>query len=52
MDPEQLVSLLEGMAYSVTEAKEMINRAAPHLRADHTLEEAARIVLQQAGKGE
>ncbi len=49
---EQLVSALEGMAYPVTEAKEMLSRAAHNLRADHTLEDAIRIVLQQRGKGE
>ena len=49
---EQLVSALGGMAYPVTETKEMISRAASNLRADHTLEEAIRIVLQQRGKGE
>jgi hypothetical protein len=48
---EKLVSILEGMAYTVKEAKETVNRAAPYLRADHTLEEATHIVLQQAGKG-
>ncbi len=48
---ERLVDILEGMAYSVKEAKEMVNRAAPYLRTEHTLEEATRIVLQQAGKG-
>lgn len=48
---EKLVSILEGMAYTVKEAKEMVNSAAPYLRADNTLEEATRTVLQQAGKG-
>ncbi len=47
---EQLVSDLEGMAYSIKEAKEMVNRAAPYLKANDTEEEALRIVLQQAGK--
>lgn len=49
---EIIINALEGMAYERTEAKEMFNRAAPNLRADHTFEEALRIVLQQAGKGE
>jgi len=44
---EQLVKALEGMAYPASEAKEMFNRAAPNLRADHTFEEALRIVLQK-----
>ncbi len=48
---ERLVGILEGMAYTVKEAKEMVNRAAPYLRTEHNLEEAVRIVLQQAGKG-
>jgi len=43
---EQLISALEGMAYLPTEAKEMVNRAAPGLRTEHTLEEAIRLVLQ------
>jgi len=50
--PEQLVSALEGMAYLTAEAKEIVNRTAPSLRVDLTLEEAIRLVLQQAGKGE
>lgn len=49
---ERLISIMEGLAYSVKEAKEMVSYAAPYLRAEHTLEEATRIVLQQAGKGE
>jgi hypothetical protein len=44
---EQLLKALEGMAYPASEAKEMFNRAAPGLRADHTFEEALRIVLQK-----
>jgi hypothetical protein len=44
-------ALVEGMAYTTTEAKEMFKRAAPNLRADHTLEEAIRLILQQMGKG-
>lgn len=48
---ERLVSILENMAYTPKEVKEMVNRATPYLRTEHTLEEAIRIVLQQAGKG-
>jgi len=48
---EQLVVALQTMAYSATEAKEMISRAAPRLRADQTLEESVRIVLQNAAEG-
>ena len=48
---EQLLSALEGMAYQTNEAKGMVGRAAPYLRADHTLEEAIRIVLQNEAKG-
>ena len=47
---DNLVSALESMAYRPTEAKEMVNRIAPRLRADMTLEEAIRITLQM-GKG-
>jgi len=44
--------LVEGLDYKTKEAEEMFNRGAPYLRADHTREEALRIILQQAGKGE
>ena len=44
---EQLLNALKAMAYPASEAKEMFNRAAPGLRADHTFEEALRIVLQK-----
>ena len=47
---DNLVSALESMAYQPAEAKEMVRRAAPRLRADMTLEEAIRITLQM-GKG-
>jgi len=47
---DNLVSALESMAYQPTEAKEMVRRIAPRLRADMTLEEAIRITLQM-GKG-
>jgi len=48
---EQLLSALEAMAYQVSEAKEMVARAMPYLRADQTLEEAIRVILQNEGKG-
>lgn len=44
--------LVEGLDYKTKEAEEMFNRGAPYLRADHMREEALRIILQQAGKGE
>ena len=47
---DTLVSALESMAYQPTEAKEMVKRISPRLRADMTLEEAIRITLQM-GKG-
>ena len=50
--PERLVTALEAMAYTGAEAEVIVGRASPGLRADHTLEEALRIVLQYAGKGE
>jgi hypothetical protein len=48
---EQLLSALEAMAYQLSEAKEMVARAGPYLRADQTLEEAIRVILQNQGKG-
>ena len=48
---EMLVNDLQGMSYSIKEAREMVNQAAPYLRPEQTEEEALRIVLQQAGKG-
>ena len=48
---EQLLGALETMAYPRAEAREMIRRAAPSLRADHTLEEAIRMVLQNTARG-
>ena len=48
---EQLLSALEAMAYQVSEAKEMVARAMPYLRADQTLEEAIRVILQNEGRG-
>lgn len=47
----ELVSTLENMAFRHSEAEEMVQRAAPRLQADMTLEEAIRITLQ-TGKGE
>jgi hypothetical protein len=47
---EDLVSALESMAFRHGEAKDMVNRAMPRLKADMTLEEAIRITLQM-GKG-
>jgi hypothetical protein len=47
---EQLLSALEAMAYQVSEAKAMVSRAMPCLRADQTLEEAIRIILQNEAK--
>ena len=47
---EQLLSALEAMAYQVSEAKEMVTRAMPYLRADQTLEEAIRVILQNEAK--
>lgn len=48
---KQLLSALEAMAYQVSEAREMVARAMPYLRADQTLEEAIRVILQNEGKG-
>lgn len=48
---EKLTGIAEGMAYKRHEAKEMVNRALPYLRLEHTLEEATGILLQQAGQG-
>lgn len=48
---DDLLSALESMAYKLGEAREMVNRAAPYLRADITLEEAIRITLQVAQGG-
>jgi hypothetical protein len=48
---EQLLNALEAMAYEVSEAKEMVARATPYLRADMTLEEAIRVILQNEGRG-
>jgi hypothetical protein len=49
---DKLVSALESMAYQPAEAKEMVRRAAPRLRADMTLEEAIRITLQMGNGGD
>ena len=48
---EQLLSVLEAMAYQVGEAKQMVAQATPYLTADMTLEEAIRVILQNEGKG-
>ena len=48
---EQLLSALEAMAYQLSEAREMVDRATPYLRADQTLEEAIRVILQNEGRG-
>ena len=48
---EKLINVAEGMAYKPKEAKEMVNQALPYLRPEHTLAEAPKILLQQAGKG-
>ncbi len=50
MTTDSLVSALESMASQPAEAQEMVRQAAPHLRADMTLEEAIRVTLQ-TGKG-
>ena len=47
---ENLINVLEGLAYKPAEAQEMVRRAAPQLSADITLEEAIRITLKP-GKG-
>lgn len=46
-----LISALESMAFEAAEAREMVRRVAPRLRADMTLEDAIRITLQTE-KGE
>jgi len=47
---EQLTSTLESLVYQRNEARDMVIRAAPYLRADQTLEEAVRVILQNEGK--
>lgn len=47
---ELVIKTLEGLGYSTKEAEEMFNRVAPTLRAEYSLEEVIRLVLQQAGK--
>jgi hypothetical protein len=46
---EEALSTLEGLAFRTGEAREMIARALPRLRADMTLEKAIRIILQNEG---
>jgi hypothetical protein len=48
---ERLLSALEAMAYQVSEAREMVAHAMPYLRADQTLEQAIRVILQNEEKG-
>ena len=48
---DNLVKALEGMAFKPAEAQEMVRHATPRLRADMTLEEAIRIVLQTGTGG-
>jgi hypothetical protein len=43
---ENLVSALEGLAYQPAEARELVSRVSSRLRADMTLEEAIRLILQ------
>ncbi|MCL0078812.1 hypothetical protein M1O56_04005 [Dehalococcoidia bacterium] len=48
---EQLISTLESLVYQGSEARDMVIRATPYLRADQTLEEAVRVILQNEAKG-
>jgi hypothetical protein len=50
-DYEQLIEALKAMAYTPTEAKEMVDKALPFLKTDMTLEEAVRFTLQNATSG-
>lgn len=43
---ENLVSALEGLAYQPAEARELASKVSSRLRADMTLEEAIRLILQ------
>jgi len=43
---ENLVSALEGLAYQPAEARELVSKVSSRLRADMTLEEAIRLILQ------
>jgi hypothetical protein len=43
---ENLVSALEGLAFQPAEARELVSRVSSRLRADMTLEEAIRLILQ------
>ncbi|MFC1930046.1 RuvA C-terminal domain-containing protein [Chloroflexota bacterium] len=47
---DNLVSVLESLAYQPAEAREMVSRVSSRLRADMTLEEAIRLTLE-IGKG-
>ncbi|MFP3976104.1 MAG: hypothetical protein ACLFVK_07780 [Dehalococcoidia bacterium] len=48
---EGLVSALESMAYTTNEAREVVKCATPYLRADHSVEEAIRIVMRIINEG-
>lgn len=48
---EGLVSALEHMAYPPNEAREVVKCATPYLRANHSVEEAIRIVMQTINEG-
>jgi hypothetical protein len=49
-DEQSVIETLRGLGYSTKAATEALNRAMSDLRAGHTLEEAIRLILQQAGK--
>ncbi|MDD5512080.1 MAG: hypothetical protein PHI12_14945 [Dehalococcoidales bacterium] len=51
-DEETVINALGSMDYRRLEAEEMFLRAAPKLRAEQTLEEVIRIILQDRGKEE
>lgn len=47
---ELVISGLKPLGYGTKEAEEMFNRVAPALRAEYSLEEVMRMVLQEGGK--
>ena len=49
-DEQSVTETLRGLGYSTKAATEALNRAMSSLRADHTLEEAIRLILKQAGE--
>ena len=49
-DKKTIIIALEGMAYQRVEAEKIFLSAAPRLRAEQTLEEVIRIILQDKGK--